>query len=61
MNLTSYLVLAVIAVLFVLALRYSLTHKSCSSCALHGSCTKQKNACSLYERYHQDHPRSRQS
>ena len=36
MNLVSYLLLAVIAVLFVLAVRYSRKHGSCEACG--GNC-----------------------
>lgn len=44
MNLASIIILAVVAVLFVLAVRYSIQHKdSCAECG--GSCTGMCSSC----------------
>lgn len=46
MNLISIVILAVIAVLFVLALRYSITHPdACAGCGSKGACTGSCASC----------------
>jgi len=47
MNIVDYIILAVIAVLLVLAIRYSLKHKhsccgNCSNCSACQSCTRKE-------------------
>ncbi|NCB32878.1 MAG: hypothetical protein EOM64_03180 [Erysipelotrichia bacterium] len=63
MNAATAAVAIAVGVLFILSLRYSLKHDSCSSCGNAASCGHTRKECShgsrgssLYSRYKKDHP-----